>query len=69
MTAENAGIVYFVGCFVAFIAATLAFYKGVAVPDGQGHIMGMMMSAFIGLCVCWFWPLLLIILPLYWMFG
>lgn len=56
-------LVYFIGCFLALfpIARTFATDFGKEKPDSESVLLGLL----IAFCTCWFWPLGIIGIPVY----
>lgn len=57
------GLIYFIGCFLALFPITRTFATdfGSEQADTESLLVGLMMA----FCLCWFWPLAIIGVPVY----
>lgn len=57
------GVIYFVGCFLSLFPITRLFATdfGTDEPDTESMMMGLL----IAFCLCWFWPLGIVGVPVY----
>jgi hypothetical protein len=63
LVGEIMALVYFIGCFLALfpIARVFATDFGDSTPDTESTFLGIL----IGFCLCWFWPLGVFAVPVY----